>query len=527
MKKITVLLLSLLLLSLLLLSGTAFAAGYSHLSEERYDSASDFYRGLARVYRDGQYAIIDKTGNYVLPFDDRAKVIRKNGLIMVMGENGCAGFFDSTGTQLTGFIYDTYHDTHEKTRVTTAHYFTNRHDGDGQSDLIPVSRNKKFGFLNSRGEEQIPLTLEYAHGFSDGIARICSGSEVSKYGTYINCKYGFIREDGTVVLPADTYWYIGDFRHGYAAGGNGPSQMIDKNGQIRDLGGLIYESNNGIYITVRDAEGRSGILDMAGNTVLPLDYTMKGVCGELLVIDGVRLITRQDDVIYTAPAGGGLQVLWEEENAPFLRVFVPAGDVEGHNFSGLIRTDGTTVLPPVYEQVKVLGEGLIYGQTRTENLLFDYNGSLICALNGNFPGLCRDGVFSLQDFDTMDIVYVKNPLRDITVLYNGAPLSFPDTLPRIENDRTLVPLRVIFTALGATVSWEDSTKTVYAEKDGVSVVLPVGAPVFTKNGAEIPLDVPAKIENGRTLVPLRAVADAFGCFVDWDGETRTVLIDAP
>ncbi len=515
----------LILLSLILFCSPASATGfYTRLTDDTYDTASDFYRGMALVARDGQYAVIDKTGAFVLPFDTRAKVIRKNGLIMVMGENGCAGFYDSTGRQVTDFIYDTYHDTHEKTGVTNAHYFTNRYDGDGQSDLIPISRNKKFGFINSRGEEQIPPTFEYVHGFSDGIARICSGSEVSKYGTYINCKYGFIREDGTVVLPADTYWYIGDFKNGYAAGGNGPSQMIDKNGNIRDLGGLVYESNNGIYIIVRDAEGRSGVLDMNGNTVLPLDFTTKGLCGALLIIEGTRLITPTGETIYTAPAGGGLRTLWEDEAAPFVKVSVPAGDVEAHTLTGLIRTDGTEILPPIYETVSVLGEGLIYGQTRTENFLFDYNGNLICTLHGNFPGLCREGLFSLQDFDTMDEIYVKNPLRDVTVLYNGTPILFPDTLPRIESGRTLIPLRAVFEGLEAEVNWEDSTKTVYIDKGDTHIVMPVGASVFTKNGVEIPLDVPAAIENGRTLIPLRAVADALGCTVDWDGSTRTVLI---
>ncbi len=511
------------LLSGLLLFSTASAEGYSHLSEDSYGIATTFSHGIAKVTRDNMTAIIDTDGNYILPFDERPKVVRKNGLIMVMDENGYAGFFDKTGKQLTDFIYDTYPDTHEKTGVTTAHYFHNRFDGDGKSDLIPISRGKKFGFLNSLGEEQIPPTFDYVYGFSDGMARICSGSEVTKYGTYINCKYGLLREDGTIVLPADTYWYIGDFKNGYAAAGNGPAQMIDKNGQIRDIGGLIYQDNNGIYIKAADTEGRTAILDMDGNTVMPLSFTEKEFCGTFLLIDRTRLINRQGDVIYRAPEGGGLQILWEDENAPFLRVFVPAGDVEGHNFSGLVRTDGTVILPPIYESVKVMGEGLLYARTQTENILLDEKGHLVCLLNGDLPEVCREGRFVLRDYNTMKQVYVKNPLRDITVLYNGTPLSF-DVPPLLEDGRTLVPLRVIFEAMGGDVSWEDSTKTVYAKRGDIEITIPVGKSSFTKNGAEIPLDVPSKIENGRTLIPLRAVADAFGNSVDWEGETRTVIL---
>ncbi len=513
-------------ISLLLLYSSASATGfYTRLSENTYDIASDFFRGMARVVKDDRYAIIDKDGNFIMPFDERAKVIRKNGLIMVMGENGYAGFYDSTGRQVTDFIYDTYHDTHEKTRVTTAHYFTNHHDGDGQSDLIPVSRDKKFGFINSRGEEQIPLTFEYVHGFSDGIARICSGSEVSKYGTYINCKYGFIREDGTVVLPADTYWYIGDFKNGYAAAGNGPTQMIDKNGNFRDLGGLIYRQNNGIYIEAEDGEGRTAVLDMDGNPVLPLAYSMKECSGEFIFIDRTRVINRQGETVCTAPEGGTVVPIWEDTVSPFFRIYAPAGDVEAHNLAGLIRTDGSVVLPPVYEDIKVMGEGLIYGRTQTENMLFDYNGNLICTLNGNFPGLCREGLFTLQDFDTMDEIYVKNPLRDVTVLMDGVPVAFPDVLPRIETGRTLIPLRAVFESFDAAVEWDGETRTVYINKEDIEIVMPVEQPSFFRNGTEFPLDVPARIEDSRTMIPLRAVADALGCRVDWDGETRTVIIE--
>jgi len=47
---------------------------------------------------------------------------------------------------------------------------------------------------------------------------------------------------------------------------------------------------------------------------------------------------------------------------------------------------------------------------------------------------------------------------------------------------------------------------------------------MTKNGEKIVLDVPPQIVNGRTLVPARAVAESFGAKVDWDGNTRTVII---
>jgi len=115
------------------------------------------------------------------------------------------------------------------------------------------------------------------------------------------------------------------------------------------------------------------------------------------------------------------------------------------------------------------------------------------------------------------------PTQEIKVLVNGTAVAF-DQPPIIENGRTLVPLRAIFEALGATVEWEQSTQTVTAVKDDITIILKIGDAFLTKNGERIALDVPAKIVGGRTLVPARAVAESFGADVQWDQATRTVTI---
>ena len=94
----------------------------------------------------------------------------------------------------------------------------------------------------------------------------------------------------------------------------------------------------------------------------------------------------------------------------------------------------------------------------------------------------------------------------------------------IVNGRTLVPLRAIFEALGASVEWDQSTKTVTSTLDDITVSLSIGSDKLIKNGEEVALDVPAQIMNNRTVVPVRAVSEAFGVTVLWDKETRTVVL---
>ncbi len=113
--------------------------------------------------------------------------------------------------------------------------------------------------------------------------------------------------------------------------------------------------------------------------------------------------------------------------------------------------------------------------------------------------------------------------HDVSVLLCGEEVEF-DQPPILRNDRTLVPFRKILEEMGATVLWDDETKTVVAERSGVRITLTIGEPAMYKNGEAVPLDSVAVIVNSRTLVPLRAVSEALGCTVGWDGEKRIVSI---
>ncbi|NLX01353.1 MAG: MBL fold metallo-hydrolase [Syntrophomonadaceae bacterium] len=111
-----------------------------------------------------------------------------------------------------------------------------------------------------------------------------------------------------------------------------------------------------------------------------------------------------------------------------------------------------------------------------------------------------------------------------TVILDGEQLIFTDAQPILEDGRTLVPLRSIFESMGATVSWDQDTKTATAVKGNTTVILPIGSTGPTINGQAKKLDVPAKIINGRTLAPLRFVGEAFGGTVGWDQASQTITI---
>lgn len=115
----------------------------------------------------------------------------------------------------------------------------------------------------------------------------------------------------------------------------------------------------------------------------------------------------------------------------------------------------------------------------------------------------------------------------ITVLYNGTRISFHayGQNPELLNNRTLVPLRSIFEAMGAKVEWDDSTNTAVAKRNGIEARIQIGANKMYVNGKTKPVDVPAQLLNDRTMVPVRIIAEAFGADVQWNDSGRTVLIN--
>ena len=114
-------------------------------------------------------------------------------------------------------------------------------------------------------------------------------------------------------------------------------------------------------------------------------------------------------------------------------------------------------------------------------------------------------------------------------IYIDGGLVASDQAPIIKNSRVLVPLRVIAENLGASVAYEAGEKRVNIKKGDISMTLVIGDDTIWYSDKEksgpIAIDAPAMIKNGRTMVPLRAVAELFDMNVEWDERKRAVYID--
>lgn len=108
-----------------------------------------------------------------------------------------------------------------------------------------------------------------------------------------------------------------------------------------------------------------------------------------------------------------------------------------------------------------------------------------------------------------------------------------DAEPVIENGRTIVPVATIIENIGGTSAWDGTNNQVTLEHEGTVVKMWIGSKKATVNGESKTLDVAPRIVTvnaqggGRTMIPIRFVAENFSCKVDWDNDNRIVLIETP
>lgn len=114
--------------------------------------------------------------------------------------------------------------------------------------------------------------------------------------------------------------------------------------------------------------------------------------------------------------------------------------------------------------------------------------------------------------------------NDIKIEINGKEVV-SDVSPFIDNDRTLVPIRVISENLGYNVDWNNQDRKVIVKNNDKSIELVIGDKNVNVNGNKSTIDVAPMIKDERTFVPLRFIAENFDNNVNWDKDTRTVKID--
>lgn len=143
----------------------------------------------------------------------------------------------------------------------------------------------------------------------------------------------------------------------------------------------------------------------------------------------------------------------------------------------------------------------------------------------NIEDAIKDAPKTDAFYEKANELYKKNgDTKDFKVFVDGSKVAF-DVPPKVEDGRTLVPVRALTEAMGADVKWDANAKTATITKGEKTIKLTAGSNQASVDGKLITLDVPAKIDEGRVLVPLRFIGENLDKNIGYLGETKLISVN--
>jgi hypothetical protein len=139
------------------------------------------------------------------------------------------------------------------------------------------------------------------------------------------------------------------------------------------------------------------------------------------------------------------------------------------------------------------------------------------------PALRLTKISKVKPTTKINVESIRYSDASVNVKIDGALQTFEQP-PVIMNEKTMVPMRKIFEALGATIKWDGSTQSVTATKGSTSILLQIDSAVAKIDNKYVQLEQAPAIINGSSMVPVRFVSEALKAKVEWNNDTRTISI---
>lgn len=136
----------------------------------------------------------------------------------------------------------------------------------------------------------------------------------------------------------------------------------------------------------------------------------------------------------------------------------------------------------------------------------------------------KENATNLKRYNKLSKLLEKKGDRAIKGYVNGEKVDF-EVQPLIKQGSTLVPFRAISAALHAAVEWNEAERTVTVEKNGIIIKLVIVSNIAYVDGKEVELEAAAEIVDGSTVIPVRFIGEAFKADVQWDGETKSFVVN--
>ena len=379
--------------------------------------------------------------------------------------------------------------------------------------------------------------------------------EAEKIAKEYQTGYKFIDADGNVILDnLDANVFASSWPHSMTEPGGGCMVTFNPS----------YFTEYGISVVKRD--GKFGIINTSGNILCDFVYDGITIYGENIAIIRVGDMQKfyyinsgqeseftatsisplSDNFFNSYTVGGAHGVVDSYGNMVMPNRTLYA--LEGNNTiayesrgSNAANSPPNTFYNRDFEVVCYDGYGgtydkdnnIIWKDFQLNTLITNLGGfkNNIYVIQNNSSGIIR-ALAAINEIpkpiDDVGDKYISIMFNNPLININGKTKLLEENnyffVPLIEDDRTLVPLRCIFEALESDVQWDEEAQTVTATKDGIIINFSIDKREMYVNGNIVLMDVPARLINNRTFVPLRAVSEAFGANVEWNEDNQLITI---
>ena len=375
--------------------------------------------------------------------------------------------------------------------------------------IIQVRDNKYIISINRYNAQSQPLPVKIGLNHESSADCIWTGEYYYLRGTYLD---GYWPDANQYALPLTLYDENGNKIKTYElnkrANKNGFGQHVIKIGYL-----------NGIYYALLRAEGQ----DREEKVIKSIDFENWEITNEEVPQIVGNIMMKENDI--SARGYDFIGINYEETKKYTL--FYTLGDwivdkdEEGDFYISNDNIYFVKLNSP--KELKQSDEQIDY----VVNCVYEYNDNIIIDLfkktydNGapaQTTSIIRLTVQKDEIYDRLD--EMKNSPY---VVLNNKILGF-DVPPIIEDGSTLVPMRFLFEQMGADVEWDSETQTATATLDNKAVTFSIDNVNARINNKSAKMDVPARLVNGKTMVPLRFLSENMGYDVDWDADSRTAIV---
>ena len=514
--------------------------------EDIYYYNDNFYSGYWKAgnhwWSDGKYDIIDSYGNTLITDaqnldynEDLNFVLMDNGYVVKVSD-GKSQLIDATGVvkMTTDYTVSSYHKNTNLLEISVPGEYSQY-----------MGQQYKYGLLDLDGNVIIPIEYDMILEMDDSNWFLCEKDE----------KYGIIDKDGTVVHDI-IYDEVNWNSYMIACVKNDPGEIIlydretNKETRLSGKAQLFYTNFNWPLYETDEFLLDGQFVNTKGEVLTEKSNTLRNMVDKLkserkmvestydssyyymgneickIVADPY---TKDEEVFYINNKGErvfeGYRNIWRHTDNVY-----HVTDIQTDK-SGVVDASGNIILPLEYEYTHWIHDSLI----GADGEVYDITGKKLDI--GEYMSFMSEGDYFFIRDENNKVGFAKmitvpdGDIRDKIIMtvdekdmYIWGKYQANDVVPMIRNDRTMLPVRAVAEALGAEVGWDAETQAVTVKNDVADIAITVGKTSAFVNGEEKTLDSTAFIDNDRTYLPVRFIVENLGAKVEWLADTRQIIV---